>query len=142
MKTIFFLLLSASATFAQVVPGRYILELSGDPAAVTAVRQGARSGARAAATAMAAHRTAVRRSQASARSAVAARGGTVIESLDTVFNGLIVDIPDARAAELLQIPGAVKLHAVRRVQPLLNHALSWPSGSRFHASGTLCSGSA
>jgi hypothetical protein len=82
MKTIIFLLLSASATFAQVVPGRYILELSGDPAAVAAVRQGARSSARAAA--MAAHRTAVRESQASARTAVAARGGTVIESLDTV----------------------------------------------------------
>src|ERR1035437_10315203 len=121
MKTIFFLLLSASATFAQVVPGRYILELSGDPAAVAAVQQGARPGARA--TALAAHRTAVRQSQASARTAVAARGGTVVESLDTVFNGLIVNIPDARAAELLEIPGAVKLHAVRRVQPLLNHAL-------------------
>src|SRR4029077_12822109 len=45
------------------------------------------------------------------------------ESLDTVFNGLIVSIPDSRAAELLQIPGAVKLHAVRRVQHMLNHAL-------------------
>jgi subtilisin family serine protease len=121
MKTILFLMLSASATFAQVVPGRYILELSGDPAAVAAVQRGERPGARA--TAMAARRTTVRQLQASARTAVAARGGTVIESLDTVFNGLIVNIPDARAAELLQIPGAVKLHAVRRVQPLLNHAL-------------------
>src|ERR1017187_8571741 len=121
MKTILFLLLSASAMLAQVVPGRYILELSGDPAAVAAIQQGARSSARTAA--IAARRTAVRQSQASARAAVAARGGTVIESLDTVFNGLIVSIADARAAELLQIPGAVKLHAVRRVQPLLNHAL-------------------
>ena len=58
-------------------------------------------------TAIAARRTAVRQAQASARAAVAARGGTVIESLDTVFNGLIVSIPDTRAAELLQIPGAV-----------------------------------
>ena len=121
MKTILFLLLAASATFAQVVPGRYILELSGDPAAVAAIQQGARPDGRA--TAIAARRTAVRQSQASARAAVAAHGGTVIESLDTVFNGLIVGIPDARAAELLQIPGAVKLHTVRRVQPLLNHAL-------------------
>src|SRR5450759_838304 len=121
MKTTLFLLLSASAAFAQIVPGRYILELSGDPAAAGAVQQGARPGARA--TAIAARRTIVRQSQASARTAVAARGGSVIESLDTVFNGLIVNIPDARAAELLQIPGAVKLHAVRRVQPLLNHAL-------------------
>src|ERR1039457_7072961 len=109
MKTILFLLLAASATFAQVVPGRYILELSGDPAAVAAIQQGARPDGRA--TAIAARRTAVRQSQASARAAVAAHGGTVIESLDTVFNGLIVGIPDARAAELLQIPGAVKLHS-------------------------------
>jgi hypothetical protein len=121
MKTILFLLLSASATFAQVVPGRYILELSGDPAAAAAVQQGARSGART--TAIAARRSAVRQMQATALTAVAARGGTVIESLDTVFNGLIVTIPDARAAELLQIPGALRLHTVRRVQPLLNHAL-------------------
>src|ERR1039457_7133767 len=104
MKTILFLLISTSATFAQVVPGRYILELSGDPAAVAPVQPGARSGARA--TAIAARRTAVQQLQASARTAVAARGGTVIDSLDTVFNGLIVNIPDARAAELLQIPGA------------------------------------
>jgi minor extracellular serine protease Vpr len=123
MKTILLILLSASATFAQVVPGRYILELSGDPAAVAAIQQGGRPGARATTAVLAAHRTAVRQSQASARTAVAAHGGTVIESLDTVFNGLIVTIPEARAAELLQIPGAVKLHAVRRVQPLLSHAL-------------------
>ena len=120
MKTILLVLLSASATFAQVVPGRYILELSGDPAAV-AVPQGARSGART--TAIAARRTTVQQLQASARTGVAARGGAVIASLDTVFNGLIVNIPDAHAADLLQIPGAVRLHAVRRVRPVLNHAL-------------------
>src|ERR1035437_4599834 len=51
MKTILFLLLSASAMLAQVVPGRYILELSGDPAAVAAIQQGARSSARTAAIA-------------------------------------------------------------------------------------------
>ncbi len=120
MKTILLVLLSASAAFAQVVPGRYILELSGDPAAVAAP-QGARSAARS--TAIAARRATVQQLQASARSGVAARGGIVIASLDTVFNGLIVNIPDAHAADLLQIPGAVRLHAVRRVQPVLNHAL-------------------
>jgi minor extracellular serine protease Vpr len=122
MKSIFVLLFSASVTFAQVVPGRYVLELAGDPAAVAA-QQGARTDGRITASVMAARRTAVRQLQASVRTAVVARGGTVIESLDTVFNGLMVNIPDARAAELLQIPGAVRLHAVRRVQHMLNHAL-------------------
>ncbi len=123
MKATFILLFSAAATFAQVVPGRYILELSGDPAAVTASRQTTRPGVRAGAGVLAAHRTAVRQLQVAARTAVAAHGGTVVESLDTVFNGLIVNIPDARAAELLQIPGAVRLHTVRRVRPSLSHAL-------------------
>jgi minor extracellular serine protease Vpr len=116
MKTLLLLTLSAITAFAQVIPNRYVLELSGDPAA-TAVRPAARPAA------FAAQRTAVRQRQATARAAVAARGGTVIESLDTVFNGLIVNIPDAQAADLLQIPGAVRLHAVRRVRPLLSHAL-------------------
>ncbi|MEO8371417.1 MAG: S8 family serine peptidase [Candidatus Solibacter sp.] len=123
MRATLVLLFSAAVTFAQVVPGRYILELSGDPAAVTASRQTARPGARTGAAVLAAHRTAVRQLQVAARTAVAARGGTVVESLDTVFNGLIVNIPDERAAEFLQIPGAVKLHTVRRVRPLLAHAL-------------------
>jgi subtilisin family serine protease len=100
-----------SISSGQVVPNRYVLELSGEPA----------SPARSAG--FAARRIAVRQMQAKARAAIVAKGGAVVESLDTVFNGLIVNIPDARAAELLQIPGAVKLHVVRRVQPLLSHAL-------------------
>jgi subtilisin family serine protease len=43
--------------------------------------------------------------------------------MDTVINALIVSIPDARANELLQIPGALKLHQVHQVKALLSHAL-------------------
>jgi subtilisin family serine protease len=121
MKSILLLALSTGAILGQVVPNRYVLELSGDPAATVSVREGARFAARS--VNFAAHRAVVRQSQDAARAAVAARGGRVVESLDTVFNGLIVTIPDARAAELLQIPGAVRLHAVRRVRPSLSHAL-------------------
>ena len=121
MKITLLFALSALALSAQTVPGRYVLELSGDPAAIASSRPGVRMAARAAD--FPAHRDRVRQSQAAARTAVATHGGMVIESLDTVFNGLIVTIPDSRASELLQIPGAVKLHPVRRVQPVLNHAL-------------------
>src|SRR5450432_660933 len=121
MKTTLLLLLAASGMLGQVVPGRYILELSSDPAAVSAVKQGARFAAREAG--FAARRDGVRRGQAAARVAVAARGGKVLESMDTVINALIVTIPDARANELLQIPGALKLHPVHLVKPLLSHAL-------------------
>ena len=120
MKTTVFLFLSAAA-FGQVVPGRYILELSQDPAAVAASKAGARFAAREAA--FAARRAGVRQSQVAVRAAVAAHGGTVVESMDTVVNGLIVNIPDARAAELLQIPGALALHPVHKVHAFLNHAL-------------------
>uniref|UniRef100_Q01TA9 Peptidase S8 and S53, subtilisin, kexin, sedolisin n=1 Tax=Solibacter usitatus (strain Ellin6076) TaxID=234267 RepID=Q01TA9_SOLUE len=113
MKTISLLVLLSVAVSGQVVPNRYVLELSGEPAASAGVRATARIAARAA----------VRQSQVAARAAVAAKGGAVIENLDTVFNGLIVNIPDARSAELMSIPGAVKVHPVRRVRPLLTHAL-------------------
>jgi len=112
---------AASGMFGQVVPGRYILELSGDPAAVSAVKAGARFAAREAS--FAARRTGVRQGQAAARAAVASRGGTVLASMDTVINALIVTIPDARANDLLQIPGALQLHPVHQVKPLLSHAL-------------------
>jgi subtilisin family serine protease len=119
MKTVLLVFFSAAAMFGQVVPGRYVLELSSEPAA-RASSAGTASARRAE---FAGRRASVRQGQLAARAAVAARGGVVVESMDTVVNALIVNIPDALANELLQIPGAVKLHAVRRVRPLLNHAL-------------------
>ena len=121
MKTILLLFASVISVFAQVVPGRYVLELSQDPAAVAATQAGARFAAQEAA--FAARRAGVRQTQMSARAAVAAHGGRVVESMDTVLNALIVKIPDARASELMQIPGALELHRVHRVRPFLNHAL-------------------
>jgi minor extracellular serine protease Vpr len=126
MKTTARLLIAASclfgqAMYGQVVPGRYILQLAGDPAAVSAAKQGSRFAAREAN--FAARRAGVRQGQAAARAAVAARGGTVLASMDTVINALIVTIPDARANQLLQIPGALQLHPVHQVKALLSHAL-------------------
>jgi len=121
VKFVVVALLSAAAMFGQVVPGRYVVELAGDPAAVAAAKQGSRFAAREADFAL--RRAAVRQRQNNVRTAVANLGGTVLDSMDTVFNGLIVSIPDARAVELSKIPGVVRVHAVHRVRPLLNHAL-------------------
>jgi len=104
--------MSTAALFGQVVPNRYVVELAGNPAAVGAPRSG-----------MASRRVAVRARQAGTREAIANLGGTVIESMDTVFNGLIVKIPAARVADLSNLPGVLKVHRVFRVRPLLNHAL-------------------
>ena len=96
MKRVLFFVLSASAVFAQVVPNRYILELSGEPAATLNLRRGAIFDA---------HRTVVRQSQTAARAAVAAHGGTVVESMDTVFNGTDRErIPDARPPSCSRFP--------------------------------------
>jgi minor extracellular serine protease Vpr len=114
MKIAAGLLLLTLSLFGQVVPGRYILQLSGEPAASSsAVR----------ALGMETRRAAVRQRQLDIRRQVPQHGGQVVESLDTVYNGLIVTVPDARAAELAQIPGVVAVHKVYRVRPVLDHAL-------------------
>ena len=84
----------AAAMFGQTIPGRYVVELAGEPAG----RQPAR-------------RTSVRAAQAASRRAVAAHGA------------LIVEIELERVAEAMQIPGAGKLHEVRRVRKLLDRAV-------------------
>jgi subtilisin family serine protease len=121
MKTTIFFLCSVAVALGQVIPGRYVLELSQDPAAVATVNAGARFAVRDAA--FGARRAGVRQTQMSARAAVATHGGRVLESMDTVLNALIVEIPDARAPELMQVPGALSLHPVFKIRALLNHAL-------------------
>src|SRR5579871_20772 len=121
MKSVLLLCVFSAAVCGQVVPGRYIVELSGDPAAAAVTKQGARFAARDAR--FASRRAAVRQSQAAARRLVASHGGKVMESVDTVLNALLVSIPDDRAPELMKIPGVIALHPVRRVKPLLDHAL-------------------
>ena len=121
MKGVALFLFSVAAVLGQTVPGRYVVELAGDPAARATARQGSRFTAREAG--FAARRAAVRQGQTDARTRIGELGGTVIESMDTVCNALIVSIPDARAADLAKVPGVVKVHPVHRVRPLLNHAL-------------------
>ena len=121
MKRAVLFLFSAAVVLGQTVPGRYVVELAGDPAATAAARQGSRFAARDAG--FAERRVAVRRSQRDARTRIGELGGTVLESMDTVVNALIVSIPDAQAGELWKVPGVVRVHAVHRVRPLLDHAL-------------------
>ncbi len=123
MKIFALILLFLSAVFGQPVPGRYVIELAGDPAAISTVRQGSSSRLAARTAGFAAARASVRQQQSAARREVASRGGAVINSLDTVINGLVVNIPEERAAELAQIPGVVRVHPVDRVLPFLDHAL-------------------
>ncbi len=107
MSKIFTVILFAAwSLFGQAVPGRYVVELADAPAAL-----GGGS------------RTAVRARQAEARRAIAAHGGAVLDSMDTVVNGLIVTIPEGRAPELGMVPGVARVYPVYRVQAALDHAL-------------------
>jgi minor extracellular serine protease Vpr len=121
VKGVALLLISAAAVLGQTVPGRYVVELAGDPAAIATARLGSRFAAREAG--FAARRAAVRQSQTDARTRIGELGGTVLATMDTVVNALMVSFPDARVAELSKVPGVVKVHPVNRVRPLLNHAL-------------------
>ncbi|MBI4904269.1 MAG: S8 family serine peptidase [Acidobacteria bacterium] len=105
------------------MPGRYVVELQAD-AAVDVMAKQARPGARHAARSadFAARRAAVREGQRPAHAEIARSGGTVVDSLDTVANALIVTIADSRAAALGRIAGVKKVHPVRRVHATLNHA--------------------
>ena len=89
---------------AQVVPGRYIVELSEEPAALAKDR-----------------RSAVRSAQDRTRRALADRGLNVLASVGTVANALIVEA--GSETELASLPGIRRVHAVRLYKKLLDRAV-------------------
>ncbi|HEY3443242.1 MAG TPA: S8 family serine peptidase [Paludibaculum sp.] len=94
----------ATAAFAQdIVPGRYILELTGDPAIVHKDR--------------ARRRVEIQTEQQSLERALRTRRATVRARVDTVANALIVDAPNATG--LASLPGVRRVEPVRRFKPLL-----------------------
>ena len=90
---------------AQVVPDRYIVELTGQPAAISA-------------------RVAVRAEQARLRPALERLGARVLASLETVANAFVVAVPDAQAPRLASLAGVARVHRVRLARPYLDHALA------------------
>src|SRR5690242_17793103 len=105
---------------AATVPGRYIVELSTEPVAAHVApmgKQGLRS------QAAASHRALIRAEHNRARAALANSQATVLDSMDTVVNALVVRIPDARAAALASVPGVKRVHAERVFHIVLDHAL-------------------
>src|SRR5689334_11192913 len=90
---------------AQVVPDRYIVELTGRPAAISP-------------------RFAVRAEQARMRPALERSGARVLASLETVANAFVVAVPDAQAPRLASLAGVARVHPVRLARPYLDHALA------------------
>ena len=112
-------LLFLSASWGQIVPDRYIVELSSAPAAGRVRAEGRR------ANRLEVERRGadVRSEQARTRLSVEQEGGRVLDSADTVINAIFVEIPAADAARLARIPGVRHVHPVRRFKPVLDRAV-------------------
>ena len=124
MKHLWLFLLSIPL-LAGIVPGRYIVELSGESAAqyiARTVPQGRRHAALLGPQGQAA-RARVQSSQAAVRTRLERSGARVIGSLDTLGNVLFVQMPAARVASLGRLTGVRRVLPERTYQLMLDHAL-------------------
>jgi subtilisin family serine protease len=120
-KIPFLFLACAAPFFAQVVPDRYIVELSGEPAAPYAAKRGHR--AHTSDSVYAARVAEIRTQHNTARAAAEQQGAEILDSTEGVLNALMVRIPATQAASLASIPGVLHVYPVRLYQPVLDHAL-------------------
>lgn len=102
-RSLLFLLLFTPLWAQDFVPGRYIVELEGEPAVRASTR--------------AARRAAIATEQRTVERALWARGVRVTAAVDTVANALIVEAKDESA--LVGLTGVKKIHRVRRYKPVL-----------------------
>jgi subtilisin family serine protease len=115
MRVVATLFLASAALLGQVVPGRYVVELSA-PAMGTLARPGTGS------TLASARRAGINSQQRTARIWIEQRKGRVISVLSGVMNALVVDLADG-AATLAGAPGVAHVYSVRRAYPVLDRAL-------------------
>src|SRR5512132_3290940 len=110
---------------AETVPNRYIVELNTEPVAEHIARTTARGARKLAMRGAEArqHRARLRTEQQRARGAAEANGATVLDTVDTVTNALLVQVPDAQAARLAALAGVRRVIPVRRARRMLDHAV-------------------
>ena len=104
------------AIFGQIVPGRYVVELSAEPLAQLARLKGRSAAA-------ASRLTAIESEQRRASLAIEQRRGRVLSAVNALMNGLVVEIADQQAAQLSSVPGAIKIYPVEMTYADLDHAL-------------------
>lgn len=110
---------------AQTVPGRYIVELQGAPLVGRLAPQGKQSAAAALRTAAADEpRRQLRAEQAAVQAALAERAVTVLDRVEAVANALIVEMPDARVAEVAALPGVARVYPVAVQKRRLEEAIT------------------
>jgi subtilisin family serine protease len=114
------LLLAGLLNGAPIVPGRYIVELSAEPAAIPERGSAGKSATR---SAMASRRAAVLNQQSRVRAALSERSVQVVDSVDTVANALVVQAQPDRIAELFALSGVIRIVPVRLYKKLLDRAV-------------------
>ncbi|MBN1512412.1 MAG: S8 family serine peptidase, partial [Phycisphaerae bacterium] len=112
------LLTAASAAMAQQ-NRRYIVELDGEPAAVVA----ARTDAPAPRAALRQYATDVDRRQTPLRRILDRNRIDVVLTLDTLVNGVVVEVPPRVAALLERLPGVKQVHPVARFSSAMDRAV-------------------
>jgi len=117
-----FAILLLSPLFGQIVPGRYIVELTSAPVADAMTHKaGVRPNFRGAVAT--AQRSRVRAQQSDVRARVEGLSATVRGSVNTVANALFVDATDEQLAKLVALDGVKKIHPVRTYKRLLDRAV-------------------
>jgi hypothetical protein len=101
-RTAFLLLGLSFALSAQTIPGRYIVELDGEPAISLAATK---TNAATLKADLDTKRAAVRRLQAGWRSQIARLGGRVKASTEVVSNTIVAELTEAQAQRLAATPG-------------------------------------
>lgn len=110
MQRILVWLLASPVLVAQVVPGRYIVELAAPPAAArVAGKQSWRVEAQA--------------GQQQVRRALEARRARVTDAVTTVANALLVEAPPEAAADLAATPGVARVYPVYLLRRDVDRAL-------------------
>ncbi|MCC6364875.1 MAG: S8 family serine peptidase [Bryobacterales bacterium] len=118
MRVLFALFACLSLSLsAEIVPGRYIVQLSEAPLSATDAKPlRARSAAERQIRA-----AAIRQEHTALRSLLASRNARVRGEADTVLNALFVEAADA--SQLRTLPGVVRVAPVRLFRAMLDHAI-------------------
>src|SRR5579862_5494205 len=122
MKRFTLLLASAVLSLAQVVPNRYIVEFSTEPAAAVSAAKHQRFAS--ADAEVQSRRLQIRTEHAAAQKVIESVGGTVTHHFDTVLNGMAVTMTPDVAAQVRQMPGVKSVAPVTRKHASLDHAVN------------------
>jgi subtilisin family serine protease len=122
MKRIALLFASALLSIAQIVPNRYIVEFSTEPAASVAIAKKSRFSM--ADGEIRTRQLEIRREHAVAEAAIGSLGGQVTHHFDTVLNGMAVTMSPEQAARVRQMPNVTRVSPVLKFKMHLDHAVN------------------